>query len=227
MILAKSVLTGIDQFELTAEKMFRLLTQYRAEVGRKALEKYASTAGRYAVPNMGWTKIEERFYTRKIDYLPKTVKSARRNKYRILDLYKLHQGFLFRIVVRPPGEGLNRQSDTPLYFKTLAEAKAHEVIVRRGYLKFSFGTGLEQWGAKRPNWIRKLADLRPALNRTNAEQQVLLTDEDDVLHGVMTNIVMPKNTSFARIAAQKAESAVGKLLQKECKKIESLDWDFG
>ena len=224
--MAKSVLKGLDTFELSAEKLFQILAQYRAEVGRKALTKYAATAGRYVPPNMGRAKIDERFYNRRIEYLPKLVESGKRTKWSAVDLKKLREGFLFRIVVRLRGSGLDRKADTALYFRTKAEAQQHQRILTRGYLKLSFSVGLMPWGAKPANWAKELIGQSPALAGMTTQQQVLLTDEDDVLRGVMKNFAMPSHTNFAKIAAKRAELAVGKMLDKEIKKLDDFDWNL-
>lgn len=224
--MAKSVLKGLDTFELSAEKLFQILAQYRAEVGRKVLTKYAATAGRYAPPNMGKAKIDEHFYKRRIYYLPELVESGKRTKWSALDLKKLHEGFLFKVIVRPRGSGLDRKADTPLYFRTKAEAQQHQRILTRGYLKLSFSVGLMPWGAKPASWVKGLIGQSPALAGMTNQQQVLLADEDDVLRGVMKNFVMPAHTNFAKIASQRAEKAVGKMLEKEIKKLDDFDWNL-
>lgn len=224
--MAKSVLKGLDTFELSAEKMFQILTQYRAEVGRKALTKYAATAGAYAPPNIRRAKIEERFYKRRIEYLPELVKSGKRTRWSAVDLKKLREGFLFRVIARPLGSGLDRGADIPLYFRTKAEAQQHQRILTRGYLKLSFSVGLMPWGAKPASWATELIGQSPVLAGMTKQQQVLLTDEDDVLHGVMKNFAMPSHTNFAKIAVKRAEAAVGKMLDKEIKKLDDFDWNL-
>lgn len=224
--MAKSVLKGLEQFEGSADELMRQLALYRAEVGKKALNKYAATAGRYAPPNMAKGFIEDRFYHRPIIYLKKQVESGQNYKLKWLDITKLRAGYRFRVNVRPEGQGLERASEYPMYFKTKAEAESVTPIKRRGYLKWSFGVGLMQWGAKVPPWIKTLESRSPALKAKRDAQTVLLTDEDDVLRGVMRNFAMPKNTSFAGIATRRAEAAVGKLLAKETKKLEALEWNF-
>lgn len=192
-------------YRKNCKKFEQNLQKSAGEILRKCAVAFAKKASIYCPPNQGQNKIEKRFYTRPILYVPDEVKKHKREQ----DIEALRKGKLFKTEIIKKGKWVKNH-----YSKTIRGIKKYTKIRNRGLFRAMFGANLEFIRQTIPSNIRGLLNKSKNLLNLKKLNSITESKEENQYSKIRIDNNAYNNESYQNKAVREGDYNAQKVMKR-------------
>lgn len=215
--MRKNVKLDMTKFKAAYNKYMKEVDADKEKILYGAAKQFSQYASLYAPPNLGKKTLDEKYYKRKLFYLPTEIKNNE-NRSKQKDLEMLKQGFLFKILKKIP---LSKKFDVLYFKKKTGKVKKLLKIANRGLLRASFGSNIEVLGESIPTNIRRLLTKSKNIKNLKNFNKFLFQNKDHSSSLTIENDVIDAQPSanFAEISVRQGDKQAAKYIKRKVNEI--------